>query len=178
MSARIVRADGRQGSLGMGVMGADNNTPMTVDEARKLLAPYADGLLEPEMAQEVEAVMARVPELQNEFNTLREENALITEALAPLRPSQSTRVRVSELMQDACQRSAEEDKALADSKWRIMKITIVVIVLGMCLILGAALLFKFFQEHPPKIPPKKPPVTQPVNSEVPKPSGKPVEDLD
>jgi anti-sigma-K factor RskA len=161
----------------MTVMGANDNSPMTVDEARALLVPYADGLLEPEMAREVEAMMARVPELQNEFNTIKEENAAITDALSPLRPSQSTRVRVSEMMFDIYQRSAEEDKALAESKWRIMKVTMLVIVLGMCLILGAALLYTSLKNRPPKPPVKKVEPT-PVNSEVPKAGDKPVQDLE
>ncbi len=71
---------------------------MTIDEARTLLSQYADGLLAHEPARELEGVLARTPVLQDELKQIKEENALLEEALAPLRSSQSARMRLSDAM--------------------------------------------------------------------------------
>ena len=154
-------------------MSNDDRT-MTVEEARALLAPYADGLLDQAMAQEVEAVMARVPELQDEFRTIKEENALLAEALAPLRPTQSTRMRVSEVMLDTYKHAEESDKALLDQKSRIIKVVMLVLVLGMCFILGAALLYTGVKNRQPK--PKPEPAK--TSTETPAGSGQPIRELE
>jgi hypothetical protein len=91
---------------------------MNVDEARNLLPMYADGLLDSGTAQEVETVLAAAPDLQAEYQKLKEENALISEALAPLHPSKSTRIKLSEAMQEAAEHVAHTIPARG---WRIFR---------------------------------------------------------
>ena len=153
------------------VMGNDDRT-MTVEEARALLAPYADGLLDQAMAKEVEAVLARVPELQAEFKTMKEENELLSAALAPLRPTQSTRMRVSEVMLDTYKRAEEADHALLDQKSRMIKIVMLVLVLGMCFILGAALLYTGVKNR------QQPKPKPAVEKKEPPPSSAPIKELE
>jgi anti-sigma factor RsiW len=148
---------------------------MTVDEARALLAPLADGLLEPEMAREVEAIMQKAPELQQEFRVIKEENAMLTEALAPLKPSQSTRVRVSDAMQEAYKRAEEADKLLAEQKKRIARLLVLVVVVLLVGIGIAAVLYKTRPASRPKKPPTPavaPPAPPPAVPEAaPQPKG-------
>jgi anti-sigma factor RsiW len=121
---------------------------MTVEEARSLLSYYADGLLEPEKAQELEALLAKAPELEAEYRTLKEENSLLSEALKPLRPSQSTRIRLSDAMVEIHERAAQEaDHELAERKRRITHITLLLIVLALMAILAAAIFYHYYYEH-------------------------------
>ncbi len=125
---------------------------MTLEEARALLGPYADGMLDSDRAGELEAVLAKAPELQAEFKLLKEENALLTEALQPLKPSQSTRMRLSEAMVDVHRRAEEVDRALSDKKQQISRLLVALIVLGVFFIIAAALLYALIRN---KMPDKK-----------------------
>lgn len=121
---------------------------MTVEEARSLLSYYADGLLEPEKAQELEALLAKQPELEAEYRTIKEENALLSEALKPLRPSQSTRIRLTDAMVEIHERSAQEaDREIAARKQRITHIVLLVIILGLMAILAAAIFYHSYWEQ-------------------------------
>jgi hypothetical protein len=95
---------------------------MNTDEIRLLLPLYADGLLSPEEASKVEAALAGEPELQQELSKLREENALITEALAPLNPSRSSRMKLSEAMQHIHRQAEHVANQLPRRDWRIFRI--------------------------------------------------------
>src|SRR5687767_4164282 len=106
---------------------ANGELVMTHEEVRKLLVPYADGLLEPEKAREVEAILSKTPDLQAEFRSIQETNDLLIQALQPLKPTHSTRMRVSEAMQDEYQRALQNDKVIADKKFRITGILMIVI---------------------------------------------------
>ncbi|MCY3023307.1 MAG: hypothetical protein NTW87_30380 [Planctomycetota bacterium] len=100
---------------------------MTDEQARKLLGPYADGLLGIQEAREVEATVAASPQLQAELKKIQEENALLTEALAPLRPTRSARMRVSEAMQQAAEEMHRRAQQMADSLpergWRVFRLS-------------------------------------------------------
>src|SRR5689334_3390332 len=91
---------------------------MNVDEARNLLPMYADGLLDSGTAQELETVLSSTPDLQAEYQKLKEENALIAEALAPLHPSHSARIKLSEAMREAAEHVASTIPARG---WRIFR---------------------------------------------------------
>ena len=60
---------------------------MDNEEARNLLARYADGTLTEQEAEAVKLLLAQDPKMEEELNNIREENALLTEALAPLKPN-------------------------------------------------------------------------------------------
>src|SRR4051812_41845366 len=96
---------------------------MTEDEARQLLPMYVDGLLKPDQAREVEAAISTAPKLQAEFKTLKAEanevNALLNEALAPLRPSRSARMRVTDAMVDVHRRAEHVANTMPEKGWRI-----------------------------------------------------------
>ena len=113
---------------------------MTEDEARTLLPAYADGLLAPKQTGEVEAALAASPRLQAELRKIREENALLTEALAPLRPTRSGRMRVAEAMQLAAQdmhrRAQEVAEMLPERGWRIFRLSFALVALGVAGLLG------------------------------------------
>jgi anti-sigma factor RsiW len=119
---------------------------MTRDEVRKLLAPYADGMLAPELAREVEAALLSAPELQAEYKSIQETNDLLFQALQPLQPSQSTRIRVSEAMQDEYQRAMlraqQIDRSIADKKFRITGLLMILTGLGVLFIISAAVFYK------------------------------------
>ena len=91
---------------------------MNVEEARSLLPMYADGLLDSGTAHEIEGVLAAAPDLQAEYQKLKEENALIAEALAPLHPSHSARIKLSEAMREAAEHVANTIPARG---WRIFR---------------------------------------------------------
>src|SRR6266550_4460300 len=95
---------------------------MTIDEARTLLSPYVDGVLDAGPARELETVLAASPDLQNEFKQLKEENALLKEALAPLRPSKSSRMRLSDAMLDVHRKASDVAEALPERGWRIFRL--------------------------------------------------------
>ena len=136
---------------------------MTIDEARALLSSYVEGRLDPTLKQQVEAAMVRAPQLREELQELQEENELFSEALAPLRPSQSTRLRVCEEMVDTHKQAEEAERVLRKRKLRIMRVVILLILAGLCLILVAALIYiniKKGQQSTPSTP-LPPPSTPP-----------------
>ena len=95
---------------------------MSETEARSLLPMYAEGLLEPAQAREVEATLDSAPTLKDELRRIREENALLTEALAPLRPSRSARMRLSDAMFEVHRRAEHVANTLPERGWRIFRI--------------------------------------------------------
>lgn len=101
---------------------------MNSDEVRLLLPLYADGLLDDQEAQKVEKALAETPELQAELAKLREENALISEALAPLNPSRSSRMRLSEAMQRVQQQAERVANTIPRRDWRIFRICFAIFV--------------------------------------------------
>jgi len=98
---------------------------MTEDEARDLLPLYVDGLLKPDQAREIDAAMAKAPKLQAEYKRLKEENAevnaLLNEALAPLRPSRSARMRLTDAMVDVHRRVEHVANTMPERGWRIFR---------------------------------------------------------
>ena len=114
---------------------------MTIDEARSLLPQYADGLLETEPARELEGLLAETPDLQSELKQLKEENALLEEALAPLRSSRSGRMRLSEAMVEVHRQATNVAESLPERGWRIFRLSYCFLAL-----VGATLLVQF---HPP-----------------------------
>ena len=98
---------------------------MTEDEARDLLPLYVDGLLKPDQAREIEAAIATAPKLQSEYKRLKEENAevnaLLNEALAPLRPSRSARMRLTDAMVDVHRRVEHVANTMPERGWRIFR---------------------------------------------------------
>lgn len=113
---------------------------MTEEEARKLLRLHVDGLLQPNKAREVDAVLAASPSLQAEHRKLREENELLTEALAPLRPSQSARLRVVDAMLLAATDMHRKARHVADTMpepgWRIFRLCFAGLALVVATLLG------------------------------------------
>ena len=95
---------------------------MDTEEARLLLPMYADGLLDSQEAANLESVLAANPELRQELAALQEENALITEALAPLNPSRSARMKLSEAMQLIHYQAESVANAIPQRDWRIFRI--------------------------------------------------------
>jgi len=95
---------------------------MTEEEARELLPMYADGLLEAARAGELEAVVARVPALKKDLDEMREENALLAEALSPLRPSRSARMRLADAMFDVHRRAEHVANSMPERGWRIFRL--------------------------------------------------------
>src|SRR4051812_30626985 len=120
---------------------------MTEDEARDLLPMYVDGLLRPEQAREVEAVLAKAPALQTEYKRLKEENLevqnMLNEALAPLRPSRSARMRLSDAMLDVHRRAEHVANTMPERGWRIFRFGLLVVTL-----LAAAVALKWFPRAP------------------------------
>lgn len=106
---------------------------MTEDEARQLLPMYVDGLLKPEQAREIETVLAKAPMLQSECKRLRAEaaevNALLNEALAPLRPSRSARMKLTDAMVDVHRRAEHVANTLPERGWRIFRYSFTVAAL-------------------------------------------------
>lgn len=113
---------------------------MTEEEANKLLRLHVDGLLGPDKAREVDAVLAASPKLQAEFRRLKEDNELLTEALAPLRPSRSARLRVVEAMQlaatDVHRRAQYVADTLPERGWRIFRLCFACVALLVAAMLG------------------------------------------
>lgn len=124
---------------------------MTEDEARSLLHMYAEGALEPDETRMIEGLLAQSPKLQGELDAIRAEPApidlpddnLLSEALAPLRPSRSARMRLSEAMVDVHRRAEHVANTLPGKSWRIFR-------LGFSLfsIACAFLLMTFFPRPP------------------------------
>jgi hypothetical protein len=124
---------------------------MTEDEARKLLPQYADGLLKPEQARELEEVLAQSPALQSELVEIEEKSIpleplskgdnlglseeLLTEALAPLRPSRSARIRLSDAMQDVHRHAEYVANTMPERGWRIFRLGFGLVATAIALLL-------------------------------------------
>ncbi|MEI6235881.1 MAG: hypothetical protein WCT04_22730 [Planctomycetota bacterium] len=119
---------------------------MTIDEARPLLTQYADGLLEPQQAAEVERVLAESPDLQAELKQLKEENELLEEALAPLRSSQSARMKLSDAMVNVHRQAQTMAESLPERGWRIFRLAFCFAAL-----VGATVLVQFNPPNPDTI---------------------------
>ncbi len=111
---------------------------MSIDEARELLSQYADGLLAPEPARELEGMLAETPVLQAELKQLKEENALLEEALAPLRSSQSARMRLSDAMLEVHRQATSVAESMPERGWRIFRLVYCLLAL-----IGATLLIQY-----------------------------------
>jgi hypothetical protein len=112
---------------------------MTEQEARELLSPYVDGLLDAERVKELEAVIAGSPGLQAECRKLQEENELLTEVLSPLRPSRSARLRVTEAMMEAVGDVHRHAQHVADTLpergWRHFRLAVAFVALAAAVVL-------------------------------------------
>lgn len=95
---------------------------MTPEEARTLLTQYADGQLEPTPARELEIVLDETPALRDELKQIKEENALLEEALAPLRASKSARMRLTDAMVNVRQQAKHVAESLPERGWRIFRL--------------------------------------------------------
>jgi anti-sigma factor RsiW len=102
---------------------------MTLDEARKLLPQYADGVLEPEPARALEDLLERTPVLRDELQQIRDENALLEEALKPLRASKSGRLRISEAMAEVHRQATHVAESLPPAGWRIFRLSFCLVTL-------------------------------------------------
>ncbi len=119
---------------------------MTIDEARTLLSQYADGLLEAQPAHEMEKLLAETPVLQAELKQIKEENALLEEALAPLRSSQSARRRVSDAMVNMHRQATTMAESLPELGWRIFRLAFCFLSL-----VGATLMVNFRPPTPEEL---------------------------
>ena len=123
---------------------------MTEEEALKSLRLRGEGLLHPDKARELDAALAASPKLQAEFCKLKEENELLTEALAPLRPSQSARLRIVEAMQlaatDMHRRARYVAETLPERGWRIFRLAFASLALVVAALLG------HYRPLPPLLP--------------------------
>jgi anti-sigma factor RsiW len=128
---------------------------MTFEEARELVALYGAGQLTPEQKAGFDALLAQSPELQKELRQIKEEDELLALALGPLRPSQSTRLRLSAAMLEAFNKAAREESVLAAKTWRITKVLVLLLLLGLLCIFITALvgLKKYRDKHPRPKPP-------------------------
>ncbi|MFH0938485.1 MAG: hypothetical protein V1899_04285 [Planctomycetota bacterium] len=141
---------------------------MTVDEARALLAPYAEGMLNSTQALELEALLSRQPELQAEFKNIKEENELLSQALSPLLSSQSTRMRVSENMANVYAETAREaDKALIKKTQRINRWLMLIIIFGFLTIIVLAMLWNWVSRNKPTKPRQPLSMSQYIRSSAP-----------
>ena len=104
--------------------------PMTTDEARTLLPQYAEGLVKGSSVLELEVLLARSPDLQDELRRIKEENALLEEALAPLRPSQSARIRLTDRMYEVHRRAESMAQSLPVRGWRAFRLLFALAALG------------------------------------------------
>lgn len=100
------------------------------DDIRLLLPLYADGLLDSEESARVEQALAETPELRAELQKLKDENDLISEALAPLNPSRSSRMKLSEAMQNIHRSAERVANTLPRRDWRIFRISFAVLVVA------------------------------------------------
>jgi hypothetical protein len=111
---------------------------MTPDEAKALLPQFAEGLVKGSPALELEVLLARSPDLQDELRRIKEENALLEEALAPLRPSQSARIRLTDRMYEVHRRAEVMAQSLPVKGWRIFRLLFTIAALS-----GALALFAY-----------------------------------
>lgn len=118
---------------------------MSEDEAQKLLSMYADGLLEEDESREIEAAVEASPRLQRELERLQMlrksgsfkpvsgrqssmtplSDELLAEALAPLRPSMSGRMRVADAMRAVHAQAQYVANTMPEGKWRMARLLFV-----------------------------------------------------
>lgn len=115
---------------------------MTVEDAKNLLSEYADGVLAAGPARELEGLLEKTPSLQNELRQLKDENRLLEEALAPLKPSNSARMRLTDKMIEVHRQATRVAEALPERGSRIFRLVFSFFALG-----GAVLLAQY---HPPE----------------------------
>ena len=111
---------------------------MTVEEAKNLLSEYADGVLDAGHARELEGLLEKTPSLQNELQQLKDENRLLEEALAPLKPSKSARMRLTDKMIEVHRQATRVAEALPERGSRIFRLVFSFFALG-----GAVLLAQY-----------------------------------
>lgn len=109
---------------------------MTVDEAKGLLNQYADGVLETEPARELEGLLAQTPALQKELSQIKEENLMLEQALAPLRPSKSARMRLSDAMIDVHRRAKSMAESVPERGSRIFRLAFSLLALSCATLLA------------------------------------------
>ena len=129
---------------------------MTLEEARELLVLYVAGRLTPAQTAEFEALLAKMPELQKELQAIiKEEDELLALALNPLRPSQSTRLRLSEAMLNAYEHALhEKDNMLIRKTWRMTKILLALLVVALiCIFIAAIIALGKYKQKQKKAPP-------------------------
>lgn len=125
---------------------------MKFEEARELLVLYGAGRLTPAQTAEFEALLAKSPELQKEVRMLKEEDELLSLALNPLRAGHSTRLRLSAAMADAYnQTTRETDKALTAKPWRMTKVLLVLLLVGLICIFIVGLIVVGEYRHRQKL---------------------------
>jgi hypothetical protein len=119
---------------------------MTETEAQKLLTMYADGLLEEAECKEIEAVIRNSPKLQIELSRLQAlrksglhhpvsgrhstatptgtglSDDMLMEALAPLRPSRSSRMKVADAMRAVHAQAQYVANTMPETKWRMARL--------------------------------------------------------
>lgn len=129
---------------------------MSEDEAQKLLSMYADGLLEEEESRELEAAVEASPRLKRELERLQMlrksgsfrpvsgrqsthssplSDELLSEALAPLRPSMSGRMRVADAMRAVHAQAQHVANTMPEGKWRMSRLLIVLVSLIVAVLL-------------------------------------------
>lgn len=111
---------------------------MSEEEAQKLLSMYADGLLDEDESREIEDAVQASPRLQRELERLqllRKSGAfrpvssrhtplsdeLLAEALAPLRPSRSSRMKVADAMRAVHAQAQHVANTMPEGKWRMCR---------------------------------------------------------
>lgn len=119
---------------------------MTETEAQKLLTMYADGLLEEAECKEIEDVIRNSPRLQVELSRLQAlrksgtyrpvsgrqsattptgtglSDDMLMEALAPLRPSRSSRMKVADAMRAVHAQAQYVANTMPEGKWRMVRL--------------------------------------------------------
>src|SRR4051794_16686500 len=116
---------------------------MTLEEDRTPLTQYSDGLLPDEPPPEPAGVVEKKPSLPAGLKELKEENAMIEEALAPLRSSKSARIRLSDAMLEVHRKATNVAEALPERGWRIFRLSFCFFAL-----VGATLLAAFYPLPP------------------------------
>ncbi len=98
---------------------------MTEKEAFELLPQYTDGLLDDERSRAVAALVDGSPKLQMEVARLKRESAevgeLLSEALSPLKPSRSARMRISDAMLEVHRRAENVANNMPARGWTFFR---------------------------------------------------------
>ena len=112
---------------------------MDKDQARDLLGRYADGTLTPEESEAIKLLLAQEPRLEEELHRIRQEDLLLAEALAPLRPNRSARIRLADHMKDVHARAQAMANSWPQRFWSYFRL-----VFGYTAIVVAGVLAWFF----------------------------------